>query len=362
MTHYRLSAMALTATLVLGASSVSAAPLGFVQTNLTSSVPGLAPITDPNLVNPWGMSYSATSPFWISDQGTNVATLYNFAGAINPLVVTIPPGTGGPSGPTGQAFVGGQGFIADSGAAASFVFASLQGTISAWNAGTTAVNQYAAPDRAIYTGLAVDGARLYAADAFNSKIDVFNNTFDLITVSGSFKDPAVPAAFAPYNVQNINGKLYVTYFQRGLPGGYVAVFDQNGNLLQHISDPHLNSPWGVTIAPAGFGQFAGALLVGNFGDGTIIALDPVTGAYLGTVSDELGNPIVNDGLWAIGFRAPGSTFDPNALYFTAGINGEADGLFGAIRPAAVPEPMTLSLLGIGVAASAFARRRRRANV
>jgi uncharacterized protein (TIGR03118 family) len=359
MKHYRLSAATLLATLAL-ASSASAAPIAFFQTNLTSSVPGLAPVTDPNLINPWGMSYSATSPFWISDQGTNLATLYNFAGAINPLVVTIPPGAGGPSGPTGQVFVGGQGFITDAGAAANFVFASLQGTISAWNAGTAAVNQYTAPDRAIYTGLAVDGARLYAADSFNSKIDVFNNTFDPITVSGSFKDPLVPADFAPYNIQNINGKLYVTYFKRGLPGGYVAVFDENGNLLQHISDSHLNSPWGVSIAPAGFGAFANALLVGNFGTGTIVAFDPVTGAYLGTVSDALGNPIVNDGLWAIGFRAPGSTFDPNALYFTAGINGETQGLFGTIRP--VPEPMTLSLLGIGLAASAFARRRRSANI
>jgi len=148
--------------------------------------------------------------------------------------------------------------------------------------------------------------------------------------------------------------------ERQFTSGFIAVFDADGNLLQHISDSHLNSPWGVTIAPAGFGQFANALLVGNFGDGTIVAFDPVTGAYLGTLSNELGNPIVNDGLWAIGFRAPGSTFDPNALYFTAGINGEADGLFGTIRP--IPEPMTLSLLGIGVAASAFARRRRSSKV
>ena len=219
------------------------------------------------------------------------------------------------------------------------------------------MTQFTAPDGAIYTGLAVDAGRLYAADAANGKIDVFNSTFDPIIVSGAFKDPQVTPGFVPYNIQNINGKLYVTYFVRGQPGGFVAVFDENGNLLQHISDSHLNSPWGVAIAPAGFGQFANALLIGNFGDGTINAFDAVTGAFLGTISDAAGNPLVNDGLWALGFRAPGTTFDANALYFTAGINAEQDGLFGAIRP--VPEPMTFSLVGLGLAASAFARRKRR---
>jgi len=357
MKCYRVAPLAVLTMLALNAVAASAAPIGYAQTNLVSSVPGLAANLDPNLKNPWGMSYSATSPFWVSDQATNLSTLYNFAGVPQALVVSVPPGAPGPTGPTGQAFVGGQGFVTDAGAAASFVFASLQGTISAWNAGTTAVTQFSATDHAIYTGLTVAGPRLYAADAANGKIDVFNNTFDPISLPGAFIDPAVPAGFVPYNIQNINGKLYVTYFVRGQPGGFVAVFDQNGNLLQHISDPHLNSPWGVAIAPAGFGQFANALLIGNFGDGTISAFDPVTGAFLGLLTDVLGNPLVNDGLWAIGFRAPGSTFDPNALYFTAGIRGEEEGLFGAIRP--VPEPMTLSLLGFGVAASAFARRRRR---
>jgi len=357
MKRDRFVSLAVLTMLALGAGVVSAEPIGYAQINLVSSVPGLAPNIDPNLKNPWGMSYSATSPFWISDQVTNVSTLYNFAGVPQALVVSIPPGPPGPNGPTGQAFVGGQGFVTDAGAAASFVFASLQGTISAWNAGTAAVTQFTAPDQAIYTGLAVVGTRLYAADAANGKIDVFNSTFDPTSVSGSFKDPFVPAGFVPYNIQNINGKLYVTYFMRGQPGGFVAVFDANGNLLQHISDSHLNSPWGVAIAPAGFGQFANALLIGNFGDGTINAFDAVTGAYLGTISDVLGKPLVNEGLWALGFRAPGGTFDPNALYFTAGINLEQDGLFGAIRP--VPEPMTFSLVAFGLAASALARRKRR---
>src|SRR5262249_53199397 len=142
-----------------------------------------------------------------------------------------------------------------------------------------------------------------------------------------FIDPNVPAPFTPYNIENVGGKLYVEYAVRNQPGGYVAVFDANGNLLQHISDPHLNSPWGVTLAPSTFGQFAGDLLVGNFGDGTINAFNPTTGAFIGTISDGNGNPLVNSGLWAIEFRAPGSTFDPSALYFNAGINNEVDGLF-----------------------------------
>jgi uncharacterized protein (TIGR03118 family) len=359
MKYYRAAPLAVFTMLALNAVVASAAPIGFAQSNLASSVPGLAANFDPNLKNPWGMSYSATSPFWLSDQVTNVSTLYNFAGVPQALVVSVPQGAPGPTGPTGQAFVGGQGFVTDAGPAASFVFASLQGTISAWNAGTTAVTQFTATDRAIYTGLTVAGANLYAADAANGKIDVFNNTFDLTTLPGAFRDPVLPAGFVPYNIQNINGKLYVTYFMRGQPGGFVAVFDQNGNFLQHIADAHLNSPWGVAIAPAGFGQFANALLVGNFGDGMINAFDPVTGAFLGTLTDAFGNPLINDGLWAIGFRAPGGTFDPNALYFTAGIRAETEGLFGAIRPVAVPEPMTLSLFGFGLAASAFARRRRR---
>lgn len=360
MSHARSTSVALLVLALSSSRTASADPLGFVQTNLTSSVNGMAANFDPNLKNPWGMSFSATSPFWVSDQATGVATLYSAAGVPNALVVTIPAGPPGPNGPTGTVFVGGQGFInGATGAAASFAFASLQGTISAWNAGTTAATQFTATDGAVYTGLAVNGTKLYAADSSNGKIDVFSQTFQMQSSSG-FVDPDVPSGFTPYNIQTIDGKLYVEYFARGLPGGYIGVFDASGNLLQHISDSHLNSPWGVTLAPGGFGDFGNALLVGNFGDGTINAFNPTSGAFLGTLSDAGGNPIVNDGLWALGFRAPGGTFDPNALYFNAGINGETDGLFGTLTAAAsVPEPATLSLLAIGVAASAFGRSRRR---
>jgi uncharacterized protein (TIGR03118 family) len=249
------------------------------------------------------------------------------------------------------------GFTMATGGAASFVFSTLAGTIDAWNAGTTAAIQFAATDGAVYTGLAQLGSELYAADTRNNRIDVFTNTFAQTTPSGSFVDPNVPAGFTPYDIQTVNGKLYVEYAKRNSPGGFIGVFDANGNLLQHISDAHLNGPWGITMAPAGFGQFANDLLVGNFGDGMINAFDPVTGAFLGTLSDQSGNPIVNSGLWAIHFRSSTSGFDPNALFFSAGINGEADGLFGEIQ--AVPEPATVWTGGVVLAVCAVLARRRR---
>ena len=330
-----------------------AAASGYVQTNLTSDIPGLAPTADPNLKNPWGMSFGPNTPFWVSDQVTGVATLYNAAGVPQALVVTTPP-TPGP-GPTGQVFVGGLGFtIGNGGGPATFVFATLAGTIDAWNGGTSAIIQATTPG-AVYTGLAVGGTKLYAADTVGvGRIDVFNNLFQPTTVAGSFIDPNVPSGFTPYNIQTVNGKLYVEYAQRGSPGGFVGVFDLNGNLLQHIADPHFNSPWGITLAPATFGQFGGDLLVGNFGDGKINAFNPATGAFLGTLSDATGNPIVNSGLWSLQFRDPASSFDPNALFFTAGINDERDGLIGKISVA--PEPATLQLMAVGVLVVGLYRR------
>src|SRR5262249_15918791 len=178
--------------------------------------------------------------------------------------------------------------------------------------------------------------------------------FQPTTVAGSFTDPNVAAGFTPYNIQTVNGKLYVEYAQRNVPGGFIGVFDLNGNLLQHISDPHLNSPWGITLAPSRFGEFGGDLLVGNFGDGRINAFNPSTGAFLGTLSDAGGNPIVNSGLWSLQFRDPVSTFDAASLFFTAGIHGEADGLFGKIS--IMPEPATFGLTATGVFVVGLYRR------
>jgi uncharacterized protein (TIGR03118 family) len=332
------------------------------QVNLVSNIPGLADFTDPNLINPWGLSFSATSPFWAADQGSGKSTLYGATGLPNALIVTVPPGS-----PTGTVFVGGAGFtITDPAtnlsAPANFAFATLAGTIDVWGgaAGTVAQIKFTEPG-AVYTGLALVGSKLYAADAAGNTIDVIDTTFGKVAVPGTFVDPGVPAGFNVYNVQNIGGKLYVTYAPppgSSLTGGFVAVFDADGNLLQHIDDSHLVSPWGVTLAPAGFALFGGSLLVGNFGDGMINAFDPVTGAFLGTLIDHEGDPIVNEGLWALAFRQGGGAFDPNALYFTAGINGEEDGLFGKLVADPIPEPATLSLVAIGLAGLGARRRRR----
>jgi uncharacterized protein (TIGR03118 family) len=350
MTH-RVLAQVLSATVAAftATSVAAAASLGYAQINWTSDVPGLAVHTDANLKNPWGVSFNAGSPFWVSDQITGLATLYNATGVPQALVVATPPGN-----PTGQAFVGGMGFTTLAGASPSFVFSTLNGTIDAWNAGASAAVEYSAPDGAVYTGLTVGGSRLYAADNNNNKIDVFDNHFGKTTVSGSFVDPLVPSGFAAYNIQNIGGLLYVEYAQDGVVGGFIGVFDQNGNFIRNISDAHLDSPWGITLAPLGFGEFGGALLVGNEDDGLINAFNATSGAFLGTLRDKNGLPIVNPGLWALAFRT-GPGFNPNALYFVAGVNDENDGLFAEIDP--VPEPLTLGLVGAGLAM--LARRRLR---
>ena len=340
--------------------SLEAATVYF-QTNLASDVPGLAANLDPNLKNPWGMSFSATSPFWVSNQGSNNSTLYSATGAPQALKVATP------FGPTGQVFVGGLGnFLLPAGsgpapASATFLFDTLSGSIAGWNnaqgnpAGV-AVTVFLATDGAVFTGLAVannSGANLlYAADFANARIDVFNDSFVPTTVPGGFVDPTLPAGYSPYNIQTIQGKLYVEYAKvdpiSHLPTttpntGIVNVFDLNGSRLQRLAtDTHLNSPWGVTQAPAGFGDFGGDILVGNFGDGTISAFDPVTLLFEGTINGLSGSPIVNSGLWALNFRAAGSGFDANALFITAGINGEANGLFAEIQQA--PEPGTFLML------------------
>jgi uncharacterized protein (TIGR03118 family) len=315
---------------------------------------------DPNLRNPWGMAYSKTSPIWVSNQITGNTTVYNAAGGTAIPPVTIPSGD-----PTGQvftsagsgAFPGGPG-----GPGEIFLFSTLSGTVAGWHPsqGSTAITLFAATDGAEHTGLALGSSGstpyLYAADNHNNKIDVLNSNFALTSLGGTFVDPLVPAGFAPYNIQNINGSLYVTYSLEDSGTGYIGVFDTNGSLLRHVSDASLNEPWGLTLAPAGFGQFGGDLLVGNVDDGLIHAFDPNTGAFLGTLSTSSGDPIANPGLWGIGFRESGSTFNPNALYFVAGINDETDGLFGNIQ--VTPEPATLVLIGLPLAAGALWKRRR----
>lgn len=351
MSIHRLLAGAALAAIALGSNIAWAAPVYF-QTNLASDITGLAPNVDPNLKNPWGMSFTNTSPFWLSDQVTNKATLYSGSGVPASLIVSMPTLPAG--GPTGQVANGTSGFELTPGNPARFIFATLGGTIAGWNptvSPTSSLTEFTAPDSAVYTGLAMGTANsstfLYAADTRNGKIDVLDSSFHKTTLPGSFADSSIPAGFTPYNIQNVAGKLYVEYAKRNAPGGFVDVFDTSGNLLQQIRDSHFNSPWGVTLASQGFGAFGNDLLIGNFGDGTIDVFNPTSGAFIAVLSNSVGNPIVNNSLWALNFRAQGSGFDPNTLFFSAGINNEADGLFGEIQ--VVPEPGTLGTAALVLA-------------
>src|SRR5450755_3677680 len=323
----------------------------YVQTNLISDIPGVARITDPNLVNPWGQAASPTSPLWVADNGTNVSSLYTggVKGSIPqivPLVVSIPEGapTGVVFNPTGDFVV----HTAKGAAPANFIFASETGRITAWSkavSGTKASITFTSKD-AVYKGLAlasVGGAHyLYASNFHEGRIDVLNAHFKKVSLPGGFTDAGIPAGFAPFDIQLLGGELYVTYAKQdaakhddvaGRGNGFVDVYDTSGHLVRRlISRGDLNSPWGLTLAPASFGAFGGDLLVGNFGDGAIHAYDPTTGAEKGQLTNTDGNPILIDGLWALRF-GNGTFATDGTLVFTAGIGGEAHGLLGEITPA-----------------------------
>jgi len=333
----------------------------FAQHNLVSDIPGVALVTDPDLSNPWGVSFSPTSPFWISDNHTGLTTLYNGMGTKIGLTVTIPPplGVQGLSSPTGQVFTGNNPAFG-----ASFVFATEDGTISSWKGanGTNAVLRFDnSASGAVYKGLAVAGNFLYAANFNAGTVDVLDTNFNKVSLSGTFTDPTIPAGYAPFNIEASGGRLYVSYALQdtakhddvaGAGHGFLDVFDTNGNFIQRlVSQGALNSPWGMTWAPAGFGKFGGDLLVGNFGDGTINVFDPATGNWIAQLADPNGNPLVNQGLWDITFGNGHNAGNTDTLYFTAGIPGpngnvEDHGLFGSVAP--TPEPGTLTMLGGGL--------------
>lgn len=356
--------------ILLAFSSGSLLADAFLQTNLVSDVPNMAITTDANLRNPWGVSFSATSPFWVANQVTNTSTLYNGAGVPTALVVSIPTGGKAPTGPTGTVFnSAGTGNFQVNGTASNFIFDTLAGTVAAWNgsAGTTAV-QMASTAGAIYTGLALTNVGssfyLYAADS-TGHIRVFDSGWTDVTATtfaGKFTDPNPVAGYVPFNIQTIGSNLYVTYAQLsgpiGLPGGYIDVYDSAGNFIRRFTTGGaLYAPWGLVIAPPGFSTFANDLLVGNFGNGEILVFDPVTAAYLGTINGTNGQPLVNDFLWALETRTGGTGNDLNAVYFTAGINNQQDGLFGKIDP--VPEPATIFGTASGVIGLLMLRFRRR---
>jgi uncharacterized protein (TIGR03118 family) len=332
------------------------------QTNFISDIPGLAPIQEPTLINPWGIAFRGTSPFWVANNGTSSSSLFRGDVAGSPLVknpglslVTVPGGL--PTGVVGNATTD---FAITPCAVAScpaaFIWASITGNIVGWNpsAGPNSTTGVIAASHAghVYTGLAIGsnsgGNRLYAADFANGVIDVYNGTYALTTTTGSFADPTIPTTagntFHPFNIQNIGGSLYVMYAKVGTDGkdeagvgnGFVRRFNTDGvrDLTFGINNGPLNSPWGIAIAPASFGIFGSALLIGNFGEGnpSIHAFNPTTGAFLGTIQNENGDGIVIDELWGLQFGNGVNGGDPGTLYFTAGIGEEEHGLFGSLKP------------------------------
>lgn len=316
----------------LFAGTALAAP-HFAITNLVSDQAGVAAHTDPDLVNAWGISHSPGGDPWISDNGTDKSSIYDFSGT-KQFAVTLSPGA-----PTGTVYVPNGGFVIRKGGVSGpsiFLFDTESGAIEGWNPsvdqnGVMALDNSA--KGAVYKGLAIDGAtnRLFAANFARNKVEIYDNAFTLL---GSFTDAGLPAGFAPFNVAMLNGKVYVAFAKRERHGideihrkglGYVDVFDTSGNLQTHlIANGMLDAPWGMTIAPSSFGKLSGALLVGNFGNGTIHAYGANSGEMLGTLKGTDGAPLHIDGLWAL------DTGSSSAVTFTAGPGGEAHGLLGNI--------------------------------
>jgi uncharacterized protein (TIGR03118 family) len=388
-----------------------------VQTNLVSDLPGVAQLQDPHLVNPWGISESGNGPFWISDNNAGVSTLYNVPGAnntpvsINPLVVSIPTpvnplgNTGAPTGtvfnldggPTGGFTVSG---LDKNGkpitASAVFLFATEDGTLVGWNpavdptgkfdgpggVSTHAViavdnsgNNFTQPDPAKQTGAVYKGLStassdapgmpifasdpntttvLYAANFRSGQVEVYDTNFQRVTLpAGAFSDPNLPAGYAPFNVQVLDDKVYVTYAQQdaarhddvgGAGHGFIDVFNLDGTpglpggKERLVSRGPLDSPWGLALAPSSFGSVANDLLVGNFKSGFIDIFNPATGQFQGQLKDADGEPIHIDGLWSLKVGTSGAGGDPNKVYFTAGLDHEQHGLFGSFTPVAPGTP------------------------
>ncbi|MBV8106277.1 MAG: TIGR03118 family protein [Hyphomicrobiales bacterium] len=374
-----LKHLVITTIVVSAACAGAGAKAGaYKQTDLVSDIPGLAPVTDPSLVNPWGVSFFAGSPFWVSNQGTSTSTLYAVTGTTAAklgLTVGIPPGGSPFLGPTGQvantnplSFPVGNG---GNGGPAHFIFANLNGTISAWDTPMTPSSfiQVTTPG-ASYTGLAINhtDTELFAANDAAGAIDVFNSAFAQISLGlGAFATPASFGTLVPFNVQDIGGNVFVTYAPPGHPAqttaalgeGAVAEFTEGGVLEKTLDGGQLAAPWGVTFAPSGWGPFGGDLLVGNFSydHSEINAFNPTTWAFEGSIGINPGLGDTAGGLWALDFGGMGNNGSPNILYFTDGLNGETAGLFGAFS---VPEPSTwaMMLVGLGGLGLAAGRRRR----
>jgi uncharacterized protein (TIGR03118 family) len=398
LAHVRSSALRLFAgaTLSVMAFGGVAAAAGYSQTNLVtdsqSALTGAgysaAAFVDPNLKNPWGIDHSATGAWWVSNAGSSASpggsteTIYSGAGKPGALVVAVPQNANFPTGGgvTGMAYYGGSGFVLPNGNPARYITADVDGSISGWNSGTSAVvavagpAPVAGPPSTAYTGLALgtlNGATyLYAPNNGTlGGVDVYNTSFQKVSLgAGAFTDPNAPeAGMAAFNAQDINGDIFVTYAvpgppaaAQGLGSGYVDEYDSAGNLIQRLDSGTLDSPWGVALAPSDFGQFSNDILVGNFthdkADGFISAFSQ-TGTFEGVLTNPDGTPITIDGLWGLEFGNGAGAGPSNALYFAAGINNEADGLFGQLS--AVPEPASWALMILGTGTIGAQMRRRR---
>ena len=357
-----LGAGAASTALIFGSSTIAAATphaaadVPITQTNLVSDQMGQAPLVDASLVNPWGMSFGPATPVWVSDNGQDVSTLYS--GNTSPpaftkaaLTVSIPGGA-----PTGQVFNSSTtDFVVTNGSAsgaAKFIFDSEAGWISGWNTNVPATGStQATPAKqipnAVFKGLAlasVNGANfLYATDFHHGTVDVFDSTFGLQHWAGAFRDRAIPRGYAPFNIQLLNGYLYVTYAKQDqarhddVPGkghGFVDEFTTGGQLVKRlVRRGALDSPWGMAIAPSSWGALAGSLLVGNFGNGRIHAYDATTGAPLGALRGKDGKRVVIDGLWGL-LPGNGVAADPQSVIFSAGPDGEMHGLVGVLQASA----------------------------
>jgi uncharacterized protein (TIGR03118 family) len=331
----------------------SAAPNAYDVTQLVTDQPVTGVTTDADLLNPWGIAFNPNGFVWVANNHSGTSTLYDGNGTKNSLVVTIPPASGtGKGSPTGITYNGTNDFnvvtnVPPSNAnptPARFIFASEDGAITAWAPGiTTAIVKVTA--NAVYKGIAIAGNgtanQLYAADFAGGKIDVYTSAYaGPITVPGGFADPKLPKGYAPFNIMNIQGSLYVAYAkveegstdEEAGPGlGIVNVFDADGFLLKRlISHGVLNAPWGMALAPAGFGRFENMLLVGNFGDGIINAFDPATGAHAGRLRTSDHKDVQLDGLWGIAFGNGVQHQPTDTLFFAAGTGDEEHGLYGRI--------------------------------
>jgi uncharacterized protein (TIGR03118 family) len=345
MRTFRLVWAAAIAVGIVAAGSAAAAPTGtYTVTPLVSNgaVPTAQP-PDAHLVNAWGLTAGPTTPWWVSDNGTDLSTLYNADGTKRSTEVHVD------SAPTGLVFAGAAGnFPVGANQPSVFIWSTETGTIQGWHPsiGNTAQVTVTTPG-AVYKGLAIattaSGPQLYATDFVQGRVDVFNGQWQPVATPGGFVDPSLPRGYGPFGIQTIGSRIFVSYAKQsgdedelhGQGLGVVDAFDVNGNLIERVAQHgQLNAPWGLALAPATFGQFGGDLLVGNFGDGQINAYAPqADGSFerVGGLRDARGRQISIDGLWALEFGHGSPNNGPtNTLFFTAGPNDESEGLFGTI--------------------------------